>query len=274
MTKVFIFTLFIFCFSASESLANVRFEVLKIDGLFWYWSDLNSDWEPILEGSVIPNGTLVQSLSSGNIRLSKIDRNGSRYDFSLISESSLICRLNSDIIRDFSISKLYMKDLSRSLGKKNDDKLNLATAWKRNHILYSTLAKSKKGGNKPSSKEGLNPLNSKENQSTEQGISLIHPKPGSILVFDRFPALVPIVWSNNSSKGQNLNYRVYLGLDNIEENLPLVATTKDSYVTVPIEEEGSYRLAFSQSPNSPPVVLGTFYVIHTSQSSVSTRSDP
>jgi hypothetical protein len=166
-----------------------------------------------------------------------------------------------------------MKDLSRALGKKNDDKLNLATAWKRNHILYSSLAKSKKSGSKASSKEGANPLNNKKNHMSDKEIRLIHPKPGSILVLDRFPALVPIVWSDSTSN-QKLEHKVYLGLDKIEENLPLVATTGDSYVTVPIEEEGSYRLAVTHKLTAHPEVLGTFYVIHTSQSSVSTRSDP
>lgn len=253
------FLLFICVFYASSLLGVSRFKVEEISGQYLYWNQLKADWLPLQQGAWLPNGTLVQSLAPGSLRV-RMNFRSNRRSLTLKSETASIQRISNDFTRDVAIISMYARGLKAQPILPKSDELALSRAWQRTSVINNRMT-TEKDDTKESGKN--NSANIDEKNSDFLNLELTYPTFGSIIVTNRFPLSLPIRWrSKDIHKGLNgRKIHVYLGHDDSTGQLPRVGSSESAFFVIPIYEEGSYSVALDALDGQGMKRLGSFYVM-------------
>lgn len=264
------FGIFLLCRTWQEASAAEGIAVVRIEGPFSYWSDDDAHWVPLAQGSIMPNGILLQAFARGSLRLSLMSQDGERREVSLVADAPSLWRLTPELVRDLTITSMYRRDLSKDLGHQEGDEIQFKSAWKRVQLLYSSVRKDAETKVPAKSAPQGGRDTSQQQKREAPPATLLHPMDGSILVTDRLPMLVPIVWKK--AKHLEVPLRIYVGPGEDQDRPPLIAATLDSYTIVPVEEEGSYQIAIASRDGESPQKICSFYVILAKSRSLPTSS--
>ncbi len=262
--------LFLLClFAASPARAAVTFEVLAIDGNFAVWSDRAAEWLKLKPGVDLPEDSLVQTLTSGSLLLARKEPGRNVREMSLNADSSLICRLTVDVLREVDLTSVYADGLAQ--GAKASPTVGVAfkSAWERINAIYLTAKADKKPPKEPKPEGG----SGKDLPSMAPiATTILHPKKGAIVITDKFPVALPILWFPPTKAKEK--YKIHLGVESTGERLPLVGLATGTHFVAPVYAEGAYSVAIDRGDGKGPEKVGSFYVLLVPAKATAAVADP
>lgn len=254
---------------ASPARAAVTFEVLAIDGTFAVWSDHAAEWLKLKPGIHLPEGSLVQTLTNGNLLLARKEPGRNDREMSLGTDSSLICRLTTDVLREVDLTSIYADGLSQGAKESKSVGVAFKSAWERINAIYLSAGSEKKPPKEPKAEGG----SGKEVPSmTPIATTILHPKKGAIVITDKFPVALPILWFPPTKDKEK--YKIHLGVENTGERLPLVGLASGTHFVAPVYAEGAYSVAIDRGDGKGPEKVGSFYVLLVPAKASAKAADP
>lgn len=251
---------------SARALGVPTYVVDSVDGAFELWRPTDAAWAPVKKGALVPMGALLQTLSGGSLRLSRVDANASDEDKAMAgvtiqAEQTMTVRVTEDLAREVVTTSLYADAMNPGDLKKNaskDEAASIGAAWKRTTALM--LAKGGAGA------KGLSAGAASEDQKGDKKgekvkpVPLVNPKNGAILVVDRLPALVAVKWVQPAAGA----YDVLIG-ERDAEKPALAGTSRDGYLVMPLFHEGSYMIEVAAKDGLSASERTQFYLVMSRQ---------
>jgi hypothetical protein len=260
--KLYLFIVAATFLTSGQSYAkNPTFRVASKQGEFFVWSGLDVGWEPVKTNAIYNENSLFQSMGGSRIDLRQTRETiqGTAKNVSVESKGRIIFRLNEEIVRKLQISNNFVNKIDTGLKveKKEEEKLDLASAWKKVASLMKPTSNTKGGD---SAKVGAGESAKVNLAAADIGerIEVTYPARGGIFVPEALPLVVPVIWKQAANeKGC---YEVFLKAVD-RTGFKSVGVVKEPRIDVVIKKAGAYVIRVQCATNSARSEEMTFNVL-------------
>lgn len=251
MIRVSLIALLAFCnYVEGRSKTSLNFEVKQVEGAVYVWEPWSDRWDRLSEGRTLVPGTLLQVTRGGRAHVSIPSFAGpTRQAGNSIVKFTApsIVRLEEGFLRKIHLSSYFVPMLKTPPVKDEDEKEGvglkpmvhtLDEAYQR---FVAVLAKFdvKALMNQPPRVITAEKSGETEWVSKLRPIRIYHPQDKSIIVADRLPTSVKVMWRPVAADAPE--YDVYLWPAEEARKKP-VATTSFDFYTLDVKAEGRYYI--------------------------------